>query len=282
MKDRYAVMGDPVSHSKSPAIHRAFASQTGEAISYEAIHVPAGHFQEAVEAFRNEGGRGLNVTLPFKEEAFALTHEVTDRGRRAGAVNTLWFDAGGGIHGDNTDGLGLVRDLVANLGCELEDRQLLVVGAGGASRGILGPLLERNPARVVIANRTAGRAEAVARVFADAGPVEGCGLDALDGRRFHLVINATSASIGGKVPALPAGLLEEGAWCYDLMYGDQPTAFMQWGEHNGAAHVADGLGMLVEQASESFRIWRGLRPDTLGVIRMLRTEARESPASNEV
>lgn len=282
MSDRYAVMGDPVSHSKSPAIHRAFANQTGEAMGYEAIHVPAGHFQEAVETFMNAGGRGLNVTLPFKEEAFAIAHEVTDRGRRAGALNTLWFDAGGAIHGANTDGLGLVRDLVANLGCELEDRQLLVVGAGGATRGIVGPLLERNPARLVIANRTAGRAQAVAADFADAGPVEGCGLDGLAGRRFHLVINATSAGIDGKVPALPEGLLEDGAWCYDLMYGDQPTAFMKWGEQNGAAHVADGLGMLVEQASESFRIWRGVRPDTLGVIRMLRSEPRESPASNEV
>lgn len=275
MTDRYAVMGDPISHSKSPAIHRAFARQTGEDIDYDAIHVPAGTFREAVEAFVAEGGNGLNVTLPFKEEACALADEVTDRGRRAGAVNTLWFDASRVVHGDNTDGVGLVRDLVSNLGCELEERRLLVVGAGGAARGIIGPLLERHPERLVIANRTEARALEVAERFKDAGPVAASSLDALAGQRFHLVLNATSASIEGKVPVLPAGLFDKDAWCYDLMYARQPTAFMRWGEQNGARHCVDGLGMLVEQASESFRIWRGVRPDTRAVIQMLRTEARQ-------
>ena len=282
MTDRYAVMGDPVSHSRSPAIHKAFARQTGEDLDYEAIPVSAGRFQEALEAFREKGGRGLNITLPFKEEAFRLAHEVTDRGRRAGAVNTLWFDATGGIHGDNTDGLGLVRDLVSNLGCELEGKRLLIVGAGGATRGIIGPLLERYPERIVIANRTESRARDVADVFKDSGPVAGCGLDEVAGNRFDLVINATSASIAGKVPALPGAIFGADGWGYDLMYGREPTAFMKWAERNGAAHVADGLGMLVEQASESFRIWRGVRPDTRPVIRMLRTEVPESDAPNAV
>lgn len=270
MTDRYAVMGHPISHSKSPLIHAAFARQTGADLKYTAIHVEPGRLAEAVARFRDEGGRGLNITLPHKEDARELAEEVSDRGRRAGALNTLWFDPSGRVHGDNTDGLGLVRDLMHNHGCPLEGRRIALVGAGGAARGVLGPLLEQNPEFLVVANRTAAKAEALAALFADAGPVSGSSLDGLAGQRFHLVINATSASIEGKVPALPEGLFADDAWCYDLMYGAEPTAFLNWAGAHGATHRVDGLGMLVEQAAESFRIWRGLRPDTGPVIAELR------------
>jgi shikimate dehydrogenase len=272
--DRYAVMGHPVGHSKSPRIHQAFAEQTGQALEYTAIPVEPGHFPEAVARFRAEGGRGLNVTLPFKEDAFELAERVTERARRAGAVNTLTL-GDDGVAGDNTDGIGLVRDLTANLGCPLVGRRVLLVGAGGAARGVLGPLLEQWPERVVVANRTASRAAGLAREAADVGDVTGCGLEDLAGLRFHLVVNATAASLEAQVPALPEDLFEAGAWAYDMMYGAEPTPFMTWAAQRGAAHQADGLGMLVEQAAESFRIWRGMRPATAPVIALLR--ARGTP-----
>ena len=269
MTDRYAVMGDPVSHSKSPVIHAAFAAQTDQDLEYTAIHVQPGRFAEAVRAFREDGGRGLNVTLPFKEDAFDLADRTSERGRRAGAVNTLWL-TDVGVEADNTDGVGLVRDLTGNLGCGLAGRAVLLVGAGGAARGVLGPLLEQEPTRLVVANRTASRSLALAERFADVGPIEGCGLDGLRGARFDVVINATSASLEAKVPALPEDLFAPGAWAYDMMYGAEPTPFMLWAAERGAAHTADGLGMLVEQAAESFHIWRGVRPATAPVIGMLR------------
>ncbi len=273
MTDRYAVMGHPVSHSLSPRIHAAFAAQSGADLEYTAIHVEPGQLPEAVARFRAEGGSGLNITVPHKEDAFELAQVVSDRGRRAGAVNTLWFDPGGRVHGDNTDGIGLVRDLTLNHGCPLEGRRVLLVGAGGAARGVVGPLLEQNPEALVVANRTPARAEELAAGYGDEGPVRGSGLDALAGERFHLVVNATSASIAGKVPALPEGLFGEDAWCYDMMYAAEATAFLRWAGEHGAAHLVDGIGMLVEQAAESFRIWRGLRPDTAPVIRALRARA---------
>lgn len=268
MTDRYAVMGHPVAHSKSPFIHARFAAQTGQAMRYEAIDVAPGGFARAVEAFRAEGGRGLNVTLPFKEEAWRWVRERTPRAQRAGAVNTIWFDPR--ARGDNTDGAGLVHDIEVNHGGVLAGRRILLLGAGGAARGVLGPLLDARPGSVVVANRTARRAHALAEAFADQGPVRGCGLDALGGERFELVVNATSASLSGELPAIPDTVLAPGAWCYDMVYGDTPTVFMAWARGRGASTVLDGLGMLVEQAAESFEIWRGVRPHTAPVIAALR------------
>ncbi len=268
--DRYAVMGNPIAHSKSPKIHAAFAAQTGQDLTYEAILVPLGGFAAALDAFQAAGGRGLNVTVPFKEDAWAAVDERSLRAQMARAVNTIRIDAEGQRFGENTDGVGLVRDLTVNLGCTVTGRRILLLGAGGASRGVLTPLLEQDPAALTIANRTAARAATLAADFADVGPVRGGGFAELAGEQFDLVINATAASLQGEVPPLPADCLAPGAWCYDLMYGNEPTAFLLWAEAHGAAHVVDGLGMLVEQAAESFTLWRGVRPDTAPVIEMLR------------
>jgi len=270
--DRYAVVGDPIGHSRSPAIHTLFARQTGQRLSYAALRVPAGGLAAAVAAFRAAGVRGLNVTVPLKEEAFGLAATRTPRAARAGAVNTLLLDGPGAPRGDNTDGCGLVRDLGANLGVELAGRALLVLGAGGAVRGILEPLLGERPARLVIANRTAARAAALAAEFAGLGPVTGGGFAALAGARFDLVINATAASLQGAGLALPESLAIADGLAYDLVYAAAPTPFLRWAEGHGAARVADGLGMLVEQAAESFALWRGVRPQTAPVIAALRKE----------
>jgi shikimate dehydrogenase len=269
MTARYAVMGHPVAHSKSPAIHGAFARQTGQDLVYRAIHVPPGTFAGAVAEFRRQGGSGLNVTLPYKEEAWALCQRRTRRAELALAANTLWFEAAG-IHGDNTDGVGLVRDLTANLGLDPGGRRILLLGAGGAARGVVAPLLGLHPRLLVIANRTAARALELAARFAGGGALRGCGLEALAGEQYDLAINATSASLQGELPPLPPGLLAPGAWCYDMMYADRATPFVLWGLEHGAAGAVDGLGMLVEQAAEAFLIWRGVRPDTAPVITGLR------------
>lgn len=268
--DRYAVMGNPIAHSKSPRIHTLFAQQTRQDLEYTAILVELDGFEDAVAGFLADGGKGLNITVPFKEAAWALAQKRSPRAERAGAVNTLLLDQSGRHFGDNTDGAGLVRDLVINHGAVLQDRRLLLVGAGGAARGVIQPLLNENPALLVIANRTAARAVELARHFCDLGRVEGCGLDDVDGHVFDLVINATAASLQGEVPALPGGIIGTGTWCYDMMYGNEPTAFMHWAGQLGAAVTADGLGMLVEQAAESFHLWRKVRPDTAPVIRALR------------
>ena len=272
MPDVYGVMGHPISHSKSPAIHAAFSRQTGQEIAYGAIHVLPGEFAAAVVRFRDSGGKGLNVTLPFKEEAWALCDRRTERADQARAVNTLWFDQAA-LHGDNTDGAGLVRDLTVNHALSLRGLRVLLLGAGGAGRGVLGPLLECSPAQLVVANRTASKAEELAMTFSDAGNVTGCGLNALGGHCFDLIVNATSASLSGQVPALPRDALAPGGWCYDMMYADQPTAFVLWAQARGAAGALDGLGMLVEQAAESFLRWRGVRPDTGAVIEALRSKS---------
>ncbi len=271
MPDAYGVMGHPISHSKSPAIHAAFSRQTGQDMAYQAIHVLPGEFARAVARFSESGGKGLNVTLPFKEEAWSLCDRRTDRADQARAVNTLWFE-GADMLGDNTDGVGLVRDLAVNHGLSLQGLRVLLLGAGGAGRGVVGPLLEKEPARMVIGNRTATRAEELAMAFARAGNVKGCGLNALIGQRFDLIINATSASLEGQVPAVPEDVLAPGGWCYDMMYADQPTAFVLWGRAQGAAGAVDGFGMLVEQAAESFLRWRGVRPETAPVIEALRSK----------
>jgi shikimate dehydrogenase len=263
--DRYAVIGHPVAHSRSPDIHAAFARQTGEDIEYVRLLAPLDAFAATVESFRAGGGRGANVTLPFKEEAFRLAAASSHRARSAGAVNTLRFDADG-MHGDNTDGIGLVRDIRDRLGCLLAGARVLLLGAGGAARGVVLPILQEGPARFVIANRTKERALSLAAGFG--APVEGAGLEDVS-EPFDVVINATSASIAGEPVALPRGTYAEGALAYDMMYGRQDTPFMAAARNQGA-HVADGLGMLVEQAAESFFVWRGVRPQTRPVLEKLR------------
>lgn len=271
LPDRYAVMGNPIAHSKSPRIHTLFAQQTGQRLRYEAILVPEGSFARAVAEFQHAGGRGLNVTVPFKQEAWQLVDQRSPRAEPAGAVNTIRFEPDGSRYGDNTDGLGLVRDLTINHGVTIAGATVLVLGAGGAVRGILGPLLEQGPTRLVVANRTVSRALDLEQAFRDQGPVHGSGFAELAGSRFDLVINATAASLEDEVPPLPDDVLASGACAYDLMYSDQPTAFVRWGRDHGAAQTADGLGMLVEQAAESFYIWRGVRPETAPVIAALRS-----------
>ncbi len=272
--DHYAVIGNPIAHSKSPQIHAAFARQTGQELVYEAVLAPVDGFIQTVADFRARGGLGLNVTVPFKLEAFALADRHTPRAQAAGAVNTLAFDADG-VLGDNTDGAGLVRDLSANFNFALAGRRILLLGAGGATRGVLLPLLDSRPASLTIANRTVAKAEALAALFAArAGStvLDACGFDALAGRRFDLVINATAASLADALPPLPPGLYAEDALAYDMMYGRDPTRFMRAALADGAARVADGLGMLVEQAAESFTLWRGVRPDSAPVLAALRRQ----------
>jgi len=267
--DSYAVMGHPIAHSKSPRIHSLFAAQTGQNLEYRAILVEPGGFAAAARAFRQAGGRGLNVTVPFKQDAWVFADILSARAERAGAVNTLIFEAGG-VRGDNTDGPGLVRDLTVNHQYPLAKRRILLLGAGGAARGVLQPLLLERPAQLVIANRTANKARDLVLRFSDLGPVSGCGLAELAGRQFDLIINATAAGLQDAVPRLPEGVLAAGGWCYDLMYGSEPTTFVRWGQAHGAARSVDGLGMLVEQAAESFRLWRGVWPETGPVIAALR------------
>lgn len=269
MSDRYAVIGNPIEHSKSPLIHAAFAAQTGQDMRYERILGNLEAFEEEVGRFFAAGGRGLNVTVPFKERAFGLADTLSDRARAAGAVNTLASD-NGLVHGDNTDGAGLVRDLGCNQRFAIAGARVLLLGAGGAVRGVLYPLLGERPRCLVIANRTAAKARALAAAVAQDPGVEGCGLDGLAGRRFDLIINGTAAGLKAQVPAIPDDCLAEGGWTYDMLYGTEPTAFVQWGRAHGAARALDGLGMLVEQAAESFRLWRGVEPDTAPVIASLR------------
>ncbi len=267
---KYAVMGNPIQHSKSPQIHTAFALQTGQNIEYSAIQVDLGGFAQAVRHFQGHGGKGLNVTVPFKLEAYQLADKLTERAQRAGAVNTLVFQDDGNVLGDNTDGIGLVNDIMQNLHWPLNQQRVLILGAGGAARGILGPLLDQHPAAVTIANRTVTTAQSLADDFADLGNLDTGGYESLSGRQFDLLINATAASLQGEVPPLADDLLSATAHCYDLMYASQPTAFMQWAMQHHAAHIADGLGMLVGQAAESFFVWRGVRPEVTPVINSMR------------
>jgi shikimate dehydrogenase len=265
--DRYVVIGNPVAHSLSPQIHARFAAQTGDAVAYDRLLVERGDFARAAREFFAGGGRGANVTLPFKEEAYAFAQVRTSRAQEAAAVNTL-AARDGAIVGDNTDGVGLVRDLTANLGLELAGRRLLLLGAGGAARGVVAPLLALSPSRLVIANRTPERARELAERFGGLGPVAAAALDA-PGGGFDLVINATSATTRGEALSLPTGLFAAGATGYDMAYGRAALAFLAAARAAGA-RASDGLGMLVEQAAESFRLWRGRRPETASVIAALR------------
>jgi shikimate dehydrogenase len=273
MTDRYCVMGNPVEHSRSPWIHARFAELTGQDLQYGRRLVQPGDFAGAVQAFRAEGGQGCNVTVPFKFEAAALATRAAPRAQLAQACNTLRFDAGGVVFGDNTDGTGLVRDIAVNAGVALAGRDLLLIGAGGAAAGVLGPLLEARPRRVVVANRTVDRAAGlVARHAALAGQhgvaLAASGLEQVAGA-FDIVVNATASSLHGAGVPVAGSVLRTGALAYDMMYGDSAQGFLAWAHAHGAV-PRDGLGMLVEQAAESFLVWRGVRPPSAQVLRELR------------
>lgn len=280
MSDHYAVFGNPVAHSKSPAIHQAFAAQCRQQISYQAILAPSDGFAASVRRFVAAGGRGANVTVPFKEEAYLLATRLTSRAAAAGAVNTLLFEGHEAL-GDNTDGAGLLRDLTHNLSFSIAGQRVLLLGAGGAARGVVAPLLEAAPAALFIANRSAKRADDLVQRFAGQAALSelaGGGYPALAGHSFDLVINATSASLSGELPPLPAAVVASGGLAYDMMYGCGETPFLAFARQHGAARLADGLGMLVEQAAEAFHLWRGVRPDSAPVIAMLRGAAPDPAA----
>ncbi|CJL05015.1 shikimate 5-dehydrogenase [Streptococcus pneumoniae] len=267
--DRYGVFGNPIGHSKSPQIHALFATQTGQALSYEPLLAPLDDFPAFARDFFR-GGRGANVTVPFKEQAYRMADELTERARRAGAVNTLKKLEDGRLLGDNTDGAGLVADLL-NAGVTLSGRRILLLGAGGAVRGVLEPLLAHRPAALVIANRTASRAEQLVQEFAELGPLSASGFAEL-AEPVDLIVNGTSASLGGELPPLADSLIVAGrTFCYDMMYSAEPTPFCRWAAALGAT-TRDGLGMLVEQAAEAFELWRGVRPDTAPVLAELRRQ----------
>jgi len=270
--DRYGVVGHPVSHSLSPFIHAMFARETGQAMSYRPFDVPPAEFEARVREFFADGGLGLNVTLPHKIAAVELVEELSERAAHAAAVNTLALQDGK-LLGDNTDGAGLVRDLCDNLGVVITNRRVLVIGAGGATRGIVAPLLGLEPRALVIANRTPERATALAAAFADLGATQGVGFADLAPEAFDVVINATSASLSGDIPPIPAAAIGADSVCYDLAYGRAASAFVQWAQRLGCARAEQGLGMLVEQAAESFRLWRGVRPATAQVLAALRERA---------
>jgi shikimate dehydrogenase len=273
MADKYAVFGNPIAHSKSPDIHRQFAEQTGQDLSYSKQLVAEDGFEAAANEFFASGGKGLNITVPFKQDAYAYVARTTPRARRAGAVNTLSLEADGTILGDTTDGVGLVSDIVNNLGWEIRHKRVLVLGAGGAVRGVLEPLLEQQPQHIVIANRTVDKALQLSKGFAEFGYLLGCGFDMLGEQQFDLIINGTSAGLQGELPPLPDSLIDANGTnaCYDMLYGAEPTPFIQWAAQRGA-QVSDGLGMLVGQAAESFALWRGVRPETAPVIANLRDQ----------
>ncbi len=268
---RYAVIGKPVAHSKSPLIHKLFAEQTEQELSYEAIEVDEENFDSFVTDFFAGGGAGLNITVPYKQKAFALAEQCSKRAKLARAVNTLYLDDQGRICGDNTDGAGLVNDIKSNHACDIGGRNILILGAGGAVRGALASLIEERPATVTIANRTASRAEQIQQEFSDLFNLSVSTFAELDDKSFDLVINGTSLSLSGELPAVASSIIGSDCCCYDMMYADTDTVFVSWCKQNGAVMAVDGLGMLVEQAAEAFRIWRGVSPNTHAVIESIRS-----------
>jgi shikimate dehydrogenase len=271
--DRYGVMGYPVSHSRSPVIHRLFALQTGQQMQYELLQVSPDKLETAVRQFQRTGGKGLNITVPHKGAVSRLVDKMSERASTAGAVNTIAF-RDNEVYGDNTDGIGLLRDLGVNLGVELEGANILILGAGGATRGIVGPLLEMQPKSLRIANRTLDRAQALADQFAQQGPISACRFNAVPvSEKYDLVINATSAGLQGATPPYPEAAIADTTFCYDLSYGLNPTPFSIWAREHGAAKSVMGWGMLVEQAAESFNLWRGVRPDTAPVLKQMQINA---------
>ena len=273
MLDQYAVFGNPIAHSKSPQIHTWFAQQTKQSLEYTAILAPEDDFEASAQAFFARGGLGANVTVPFKLDALVFADTLSPRARRAGAVNTLQKGKNGEIYGDNTDGVGLVRDLTNNLGFSLAGKKVLLVGAGGAARGVIEPLLNAGIAQLKIANRTPEKAQQLVKIFHGLQPktqLSSSNWAALEANQFDLIINATSSSLAGDLPPLPDHLFSKQSLAYDLMYSQQPTPFMLWAKQQGATQIADGLGMLVEQAAEAFFLWRQVRPATQVVLQKLR------------
>ncbi len=266
---KFAVIGNPVDHSLSPVIHQQFARQFNIDLEYTKIHADAGEFHTLVEAFRNQGGSGLNVTIPYKSESYAISERLSASAELAKAVNTLSFD-GQTVKGDNTDGVGLVNDLVNNHQFEISGKTILILGAGGAVRGVLGPLLLQQPEYIWVANRTSCKALELENNFSQLGPIKGCGLDQIEALKFDLMINGTAASLGGQTPVIDADLLKPIQFAYDMMYATEPTAFMRWAMENNVSRAVDGLGMLVEQAAASFAIWHDVTPNTRQVLSQLR------------
>ncbi len=279
--DQYAVIGNPIEHSKSPDIHLLFADQTGEHLNYEKILADEDKFSQAVTEFFTNGGKGLNVTVPFKNDACNFVDELTKYARNAGAVNTIYKDENGKFIGANTDGIGLLRDLKKSLRVQIINKKILIVGAGGATQGIVEPLLNEQPSELLIANRTASKAEAIAEQFKEPAPnvsvVKGCALNEIPKQPFDLVLHATSAGLQGNNVELPVEIIGPNTCCYDLLYSDQDTPFMQWARSHHAEKVVDGFGMLLEQAAEAFYIWRGQRPDTGMAHHYFRPDSKAKP-----
>ena len=271
MSDKYAVVGNPIDHTKSPLIHLSFAKETGQTIDYAAIEAPVGGFNDVADEFRREGGLGLNITAPFKMDAFAYCTVLKERARLAGAVNAMKFDADR-VTGENFDGIGLTNDITLNLGCLMQGRRVALLGAGGAARGVVLPFLEQGPAELVIANRTVTKAEELGRQFEQYGPVTAIGYSALADKklgRFDLVVNATSASLLCELPPISPEVFGDDCLAYELFYGKGLTPFLRLARNAGVKRLADGVGMLVEQAAEAFVWWRGVRPDTGTTIKRL-------------
>lgn len=266
---RCTVIGNPIEHSLSPEIHQLFAQQANINLEYTKTLGEPGGFNQAVQHFMASGGKGVNVTVPFKLDAFALCDELSERALLAGAANTLWFE-NKKIHGDITDGIGLVRDIEFNHGVSIKDKRVLVIGAGGAVRGVLQPLLEARPRELLVSNRTHGKALDLTELFAEFGPIRALEMKALQGESFDIVINGTAASLANELPAVPPCVFHQASFVYDMMYARQPTIFMQWALNQGAQTAVDGLGMLVEQAAVGFEIWHGIKVQTAPVIAVLR------------
>jgi shikimate dehydrogenase len=272
MTDHYAVIGNPIKHSKSPLIHSEFAKQTQQQLDYIAKEIPLDGLKVGLKQLAANGLKGINVTVPFKEQIWQEIEDKSPQATLAGAVNTVSFRQDGSLYGDNTDGIGLCRDLTDNHQIDLQDKRILLLGAGGAARGVIQPLLAHKPSQLIVANRTISKAQHLAELFEHLGPIQGGGFTALKDS-FDLIINATAASLQGEVPPLPAAILAKQGVCYDMMYSDTDTAFITWAKQQHASKAIDGLGMLVEQAAEAFYIWRGVQPDTKQVIEKLRPTA---------
>lgn len=271
MTDLYAVFGNPIAQSKSPIIHAEFAKQTAQDLQYTKELIPLDGFADAVKSFfAHPSGKGLNITVPFKVDAFNLVDDLTPRAKIAGAINFIAKQANGKLLGDNTDGIGMVKDML-NLGWTIKDKRVLILGAGGAVRGVLQPLLDQDPTSITIANRTVSKAEELVQHF-HSEKIQAAEYSQLAGNQFDLVVNGTSASLHGDLPPLPEKILSNTACCYDMMYGAEPTVFLKWAQQNNAAKIADGLGMLVNQAAEAFYLWRGVRPDAATVVELLRKQ----------
>lgn len=270
--DQYGVMGNPIQHSKSPIIHRLFAEQTKQQMQYSSLLVDLNGLEEALKQFQAQGGKGVNITLPFKHKAFGLVDSLSERAQRAEAVNTIVFNEDGTRFGDNFDGIGLVRDILVNQGFTIKKKRVLILGAGGAVRGILEPILNEKPSEVVIANRSESKADALAEAFMHMGSIQACPLSLLEINSFDLVINGTSASLQDEMLDLPGSILTDKALCYDMAYGKGLTPFLRWAKEQGAAVCMNGIGMLVEQAAETFMLWRNVKPSTKTVLAALKEE----------